>query len=457
MERIHEAAVRILLEQGIRVHYDPAREAAGRAGIRVDGQRVFPDRVRIDELVQQTRSPRSPDDSDAAHEPDPAIWLSVPMYCEFAHDVETDSVVPFTTDSLIEATKFVDTMDGYRVIGSGPGIPHDVPPELQRLKQYLISAQYSRHGWRPNVEESSARAFPYLFEMAEALGHPPRHHIIYIVSPLSLSGHSFEALNAVRDKIETIYVSDMISAGGTAPVRLGDALAMGAAEGMGAAIVVAEYARLSVSWSLRVCPFDPRRMALSLGSPEEFHFQRASDELNAWYHGYDPGPPNGMLHTQAKLPDAQAAAEKMSQMTLAATCGARHFSGAGALSLDEVFSAEQLVVDCELRDHVERLVRGVDPNCDPEAAASEVAEGMAGGFLGLDSTARLYRDIYWLPRIFERRSFNGWHEAGMPRVHDTAREFVREQLVKHDFRLPDDVSRELNAIYARAERALAGG
>jgi hypothetical protein len=42
-------------------------------------------------------------------------------------------------------------------------------------------------------------------------------------------------------------------------------------------------------------------------------------------------------------------------------------------------------------------------------------------------------------------------------VHDTARELVREQLAKHDFRLPDDVSRELDAIYARAEAALASG
>jgi trimethylamine--corrinoid protein Co-methyltransferase len=457
IDRIHQAAVRILLEQGIRVHYDPAREAAGRVGIRVDGQRVFPDRVRIDELVHQTRSRQTPHDPQTDREPTPAIWLSVPMYCEFVHDLETDTVAPFTTDSLIEATKLVDTMDSYRVIGSGPGIPHDVTGELQRLKQYQISARYSRHGWRPNVEESSARALPYLFEMAEALGHPPRSHVIYIISPLSLSRQSFEALNAVRDKIESIHVSDMISAGGTAPVRLGDALAMGAAEAMGAAIVVAEYARLPVQWSLRVCPFDPRRMALSLGSPEEFHFQRASDELNAWYHGRDPGPPNGMLHTQAKLPDAQAAAEKMSQMTLAAACGARHFSGAGALSLDEVFSAEQLVVDCEMRDHVERLVRGASLNCDPEAAAGEVAEGMDGGFLGMDSTARLYRGIYWLPRIFERRSFSGWYQAGMPRVHGTAREFVREQLGKHDFRLPDDVSRELDAIYARAEAAIVGG
>ena len=458
MERIHQAAVRILLEQGIRVHYDPAREAAARAGIRVDGQRVYPDRARIDELVRQTRCERTPESSQSQveEEAQPTLRLTVPMYCEFIHDLDADDVVPITTQSLIEATKLVDTMDPYRVVGSGPGVPHDVPGELQRLKQYHISAQYSRHGWRPNVEESSPRAFPFLFEMAQALGHPPRHHVIYIISPLALSRHSFGAFNAVRDRVETVGVYNMLSAGGTAPVRLADALAMGAAEAMGAAMVVAEYVRRPVDWGVRVCPFDPRRMALSLGSPEEFHFQRASDELNAWYHGWDPGPPSGMLHTQSKLPDAQAAAEKMSQMTLAAVCGARDFSGAGTLSLDEVFSAEQLVIDCELRDHVERLVGGVDLGCDPEAAAAEVSAGIELGFLGLDNTARLYRKIYWLPRLFERRSFSGWREVGRSRLRDRAREMVREQLKAHDFRLPEDVSRELDAIYARAEKALSG-
>jgi len=433
--------MRILLEQGIRVHYEPAREAAAQAGIRVTGDRVFPDRRLIDDLVKQTRAEGTGEQWEPEEETEPTLRLTVPMYCEFIHDLQTDDVLPITQGSLIEATKFVDTMDPRRVAGSAPGVPHDVPGELQRLKQYHISAQYSRHGWRPNVEESSPRALPFLFEMAEALGHQPGYLTIYVISPLSLSRHSFEAVNSVRGKLESVGVSNMLSVGGTAPVRPADALALAAAEAMGATIVVGEHVKLPVSWGVRVCPFDPRTMAMSLGGPEEILFQRASDEVNAWYHGWAPGPPSGMVHSQAKLPDPQAAAERMCQMTFAAICGTRHFSGAGALSLDEVFSPEQLVIDCEIRDHVQRMIGGADFGCDVEACAADVAAGIEGGFLGLESTAHLYRQIYWLPNLFERRRFTGWQEAGRPRLRE--------------FEVPADVKGELDAVYARAERDLA--
>jgi hypothetical protein len=46
-------------------------------------------------------------------------------------------------------------------------------------------------------------------------------------------------------------------------------------------------------------------------------------------------------------------------MALGAFLGARHFSCAGTLSLDEIFSPVQLLVDCEMRDWVQRAIQGV--------------------------------------------------------------------------------------------------
>jgi trimethylamine--corrinoid protein Co-methyltransferase len=458
LERIHEAAVRILTELGLRVYHEEARQLCLRAGMRVEGERVFPDKQRIEELLARTRrgweEEAAGPSTSLSPGPEPRLTLSVPMYCEFVHDLETDEVVPFTRERLIEATKFVDTMAGRGVTGAAPGIPQEVPPALHRLEQYRIGARYSRHGRRPVMEELSPRAFPYLMDMAEALGHPVRGHVIYVISPLALSRESLEGLTAILPRLESVSVSNMLSVGGTAPVRLPQALALAAAEAMGASIVVAAFSGLPVDWGVRVCPFDPRTMAMSLGSPEELLFQRASDEVTAWYHGWDPGPPSGMIHSQAKLPDAQAAAERMCQMTMAALCGARDFYGGGALSLDEVFSAEQLMIDCEIRDHLQRLVRGTETECDPEACLAEVAAGLEGGFLGLESTASRYRQIYWLPRLFERRRFTGWQEAGRPRLGDRAKEMVREQLKQHDYELAPELWRELDRIYARAEREL---
>jgi len=457
LARIHEAAVRVVTAQGLRVRHGPARKAAARAGLRVEGERVFPDRQQVEELTAGRGAARPEDGVPGqAGIGVPALQLYVPKYCEFVHDLDRDEVVPLTTERLIEATKLVDTMAARNVYGSVPGIPTDVPPPLQRLAQCRIGARYSRHGRTPNVEELSPRAFPYLLDMAEALGSPYRYHVVYVVSPLTLSGESCEGLAAILPRLESIHVSNMLSVGGTAPIRLADALALAAAEAMGASLVMAAFSRLPVDWSVRVCPFDPRTMALSLGGPEEVLFQRASDEVTAWYQGREPGPPSGMLHSRAKLPDAQAAAERMCLLLFGALGGTRSFSGAGMLSLDEVFSGEQLMVDCEMRDHVQRLLQGADTDCDPAAAAAEIAAGLERGFLGLESTASAYRQVYWLPTLFLRDSFASWKAAGASRLGERAREMVRECLRRHDYELAPEIRRELDRIYARAERDLLG-
>ncbi len=132
-------------------------------------------------------------------------------------------------------------------------------------------------------------------------------------------------------------------------------------------------------------------MSVTLGGPEEYPLQWACDELNAWYHNRPVGPPWGSLHTQAKLPDQQAAVEHMTGLFTGALFGARVFTGIGRMSLDEVFSPEQAVIDLELRDHVQRLLAEADVGCDPEACLAEAKAGAEGGFLGLDSTVEQYQ------------------------------------------------------------------
>jgi len=247
-----------------------------------------------------------------------------------------------------------------------------------------------------------------------------------------------------------------MSVGASAPVKIADALALAVAEVVGGSIVAREVTGLAVGWSVRACAFDLRGMALGMGSPEEMLFQWCSEEVNAFYHGVEPGPPGGSLHTQAKLPGPQASAERMSQLVMGALFGTRVFGGIGRLSLDEVFSAEQAVMDCELRDYAQRLVAGLDCDCDPAACVAEVEAGLDDGYLGLESTVRSYRQAYWLPRLFERRSLSGWLNAGSPDLRGRAKEMVREQLKRHDYELEPELRREMERIYARAERELAG-
>ncbi|MBC8458690.1 MAG: trimethylamine methyltransferase family protein [Deltaproteobacteria bacterium] len=148
-------------------------------------------------------------------------------------------------------------------------------------------------------------------------------------------------------------------------------------------------------------------MAMVLGSPEDFLLQFANSEINAYFHGTRWYPGIGGIHTNAKFPGVQACAEKSSLMTTGALLGERGFGSAGTLSLDEVFSAEQLIYDLEIKDHVQRLVEGIDGDCDPERCLQDVIEGVQQKtFAGLETTLQNYRHVYWHPRLFNRQFFS---------------------------------------------------
>jgi len=460
LEHIHEAALRLLESIGLLVRAPQAREAAARLGLTVREQRVLFDRATVNAFVEEFRAPPAVEEE----EPDPSsdILLAPCQYAVMTHDIETDQVVPFTTDRLIEAAKLLDTLTPYGVIAKTPGTPMDVPGDLQPVLKYKIQALYCRHGRRP-VELGTPRATPYLLDMAEALGHPVTVADVYVVSPLTIGGESFDCALEQRHRLQSLMVSNMSSMSATAPIRLGDALALGVAEVVSAAILAREVVGLPVDWSVRVTPFDPRFMCLTLGGPEEFPLQWASEEVNAWYHGRAPGAPWGGLHSQAKLPDQQAAVERTTMMLTLALFGTRVFGGIGRLSLDEVFSPEQAVIDLEIRDHVQRLIAGADGVCDPESCLAEVAAGLPSGFLGLDSTAELYAQTYWRPRLFWRGMVNEWQlalsaaegAAHAPALRARAKDMVRRQLKLHDFEPEPEARRAVERIYAAAERELA--
>jgi len=181
----------------------------------------------------------------------------------------------------------------------------------------------------------------------------------------------------------------------------------------------------------------------------------ASSEVDAYFHGRPSQPAVGNIHTLAKLPGPQAAAEKASTMTVGALLGATEFHCAGTLSLDEIFSSIQFIADLEVKDHVQRLVRGLETGCDADATVADVREGLKGGFMGTERTLDRYRDLYWHPRLFERRFLGPWRSASSPTFNQLAREMGRELVAGYDYEPPTGVRREIEHIWVRAEQELA--
>jgi trimethylamine:corrinoid methyltransferase-like protein len=149
--------------------------------------------------------------------------------------------------------------------------------------------------------------------------------------------------------------------------------------------------------------------------------------------------------------------EKTSWVVVHALGGFRDFwFGAGQLSMDEVFSPAQFVIDLELGRWATRLIRGVAWDDEPGAAARVIAEAAPDGdYLTHESTIGALGDLHE-SGLFPRTSVAQWREAGEPDLRVRAVAKAKALIASHDYRLDGRVQAELDRLWAKAQ-ALAGG
>jgi trimethylamine--corrinoid protein Co-methyltransferase len=457
LERIEAGALRLLAEVGLAIRSDELTQRLRGRAYRWQGERVLLEPGTVREYLGVTRQRHGDQFSVEPLTPDPApdLTLSTLCYSQYLHDPETDRLLPFTTERLIEATKLVHVAGEERVSRQVPGCPQDVPPDLATVVQCWVDATYCGSGFVGDVH--TGRNLPYLMDVARVFGKEITGQVVYAVTPLTLGSEGLENVFTFEDRWQWTAVGNMASLGVTTPLAVADAFAFLAAEVIGAAVLLQDVTSIPTHFGLRLCPADLRTLFLTLGTPEDVLLQFANAEVNAFFQGTRWSPAVSGVHTMAKLPGAQSCGEKASQMTLGALLGARHFGLAGGLSLDEVFSPEQLIYDMELRDNVARLVAGLEiGDCDPERCVAEAWEALAGhGFASLDSTFDHYREVYWHPRLYERDLLMAWRQGGSVTIREKAQARARELVARHDFRLPDDQQREMDDILARAQAELS--
>jgi trimethylamine---corrinoid protein Co-methyltransferase len=452
--RVHALALRILDEIGVDVPDSGVRRSLQGHGFSTVGTRTLITPSVADAYADEMRAGlepgRSPDDTEEAPGP---IMLTVSSYALQLHDLESDSVVPMTAPRLIEMCKLVDNLAEEGVVNAPPGIPTEIHPDLQPLAQYRIAATTARQGASP-VDPTSAVTVNYLLDMAEVMAQPITSLPIYIPTPLRFGGDSLDVVLACLDRLDEIRVSSMPSTGASAPMQPFGALALSVAEVLGGAVLAHALTGKRATFGIGLFPFDLRAGAMVFGAPESMLFQLLCQDLNTFYGwGWHSAPNN--IHVMAKRPDAQAAAEKAAIMALGAGLGARRFDCAGALSLDEIFSPEQLVLDCEIRNWTARALQGITLGAgDVDDWLGEIRAGIQHGFMALDSTLDHYKEQMWYPKRFERRASGPWLSEGQPHLSTRLHDEVRRRIAAHDFELDSGRCRDLDRIYHAAESAI---
>ncbi|MBI2940186.1 MAG: trimethylamine methyltransferase family protein [Chloroflexi bacterium] len=454
LQAMHEAALRILDEVGLAVDN---KEIIGLLTLH-DGARVERGRLHLapwlveEHATAYRRQARSDGKAPGRRAPWD-IRLTISGGPHFWVDPDTDQVRPITLDDLILGTRLVDALDEEGVRGRIPAVVLDVPAPLMALLEYKVACEHSRHG-RGFVNPCPIAGLEFLYAMHQVMGHD-FHLPLYVVSPLRLVGESLEAVLHFRRRANVSHSSSSMPIMGVdAPIHLRGAFVQSIAEALGGYVVLKLIdPDAPATFSVMAFAFDMRYANMVYGSPE----QNLCDLMGLWvnaFYGHRIGTRS--LRTMAKRPGLQAAAEKAASAAFGALAGSRSFSGAGILALDQVFSPEQLMLDVEIRNYASRLVRGI--RFDQEALALDVIAAAAPGgeYLLHESTLSHFRDEFWTPDLFERRTVKAWQTHQERDVRELARTRVREKLAVSSFELDADKRRVLDEIYRRASERLVG-
>ena len=173
---------------------------------------------------------------------------------------------------------------------------------------------------------------------------------------------------------------------------------------------------------------DLRSGAAACGGPEDLFLQMASAQLARTY-----GVPSsvGTFATGAKSADWQAGLENGLSGLASCLAGADLLCGAGLLFGARVFSPEEMVMDCEIFSLIRQLVTPAAMEID-DAILDVIEEvGPGGHYLGTQHTlANMRRQ--WMPRLFDRTSWEEWQAGGRSGPREAAAERVNSVLENHE-------------------------
>ncbi len=449
IQQMHDAALRVLREIGIQVANARALQMLAAAGARVDGDRAFFEPSFVEERLAAILATR---DQARRRVPSERLTIGIGDMCQYYHSPHSGEIELMTTANVIEATQCAEVMRDAGIGSYVPGVPRDVPQQLQAIVEYRIGSEFLTG--HPTLDTlHPPEALPYLLEMAEAMGRPLTGGGMFTVSPLRLAGYEFDIAVQHADRWQRFWVTSYPAVGATAPVRLRAAWVLSIAECLGGAVTLQVIGGgKPVYFNIGMFPFDLRTLAIVGGMPEIPWMYWCSAQVNRFY---DPSAGYSMvLSTQAKQPGVQAGYEKGMAGAFGVLTGCDDLHYAGVMSFDDIFSPEQMVLDVELRDALEHLRRGI-PAEDPDCWLDEIREGIKSGYVQADATLDHYRETYWFPRLFDRAGWHTFRAEGGKTADQRAGEEIMARLRGYQFRPPVAIE-SVRRIFREAWDRLGG-
>ncbi|MEM8645669.1 MAG: trimethylamine methyltransferase family protein [Pseudomonadota bacterium] len=459
---IHQTALTILEDVGMKILAPSARRVFSDAGFQVDDDSMLVrfDRQGLEAAVAKAPSQfeltaRNPQHNIAFGGPN-AVFTAVggPAYCM---DLDKGRRAG-TYAEMCDFMRLIQSLNIIHQEGGGGFEALDLPAETRHLDLFYAEITLTDKNWQP-WGMGRAQAMDAINMAAISLGKsveqlkdiPVFACIINTNSPLQLDVPMAEGLMTMAEHGQAAVITPFTLAGAMSPVTLAGALSQQHAEAMvGIALTQLVRPGVPVMYGGFTSNVDMKTGAPAFGTPEYAQAAQASGQL-ARHIGV---PFRSSNVTSANTNDAQAAYESMMALWGAMTGQAHMINpAAGWLCGGLVASFEKLIIDAEM---LQMMAAYMEPFSveTPDLALEAVRDvGPAGHFFGTSHTMERYENAFNAPLVSNWDSYETWMERGSLTAEQRANEIWKQLL--RDYEQPTidvAIDDELKDYVARAKR-----
>lgn len=444
-EEILEEALRTLEEIGIEFTdetlFPKIRE---KVICTYEGRRIRLPREKVRAFFQMRRSALA---LSQEHQED-RITVGGNWHAWYLCDPVTNKPRAASVEEAIQMARLAESLGAGR--GPIPVAPENILLQLHTMECERI-ALFHTEGMGGCLTATDPEEIAVLKEMHQIAGRRYLLALEPLISPLRLNSEVMEIYFRWRDDpdLDITIFTPIPMAGATAPLVFPAALVQTLAEGLAQDYLFYHLSdgKIQEGFNLRLDPFDMRHTNIAFGTPEWCLFKQATVEL--WNELVGGIYSFGSFRTNSRCVDAQSMMERTASFMWQMEMGIRHFSAVGQMSVDEVFSPVQAVLDRELAGYGNRLLRGLeDVWLDAEETEEALKEGLAGhNYMDTESTIAYFKDTYDMTRISDARNVMAWNTAGMPGFEQTAWKMAQERIKAHTFELEEEKKKEIDRLF----------
>lgn len=458
-EKIFNAALEVLERTGVDIYSDEALSLLKQANCYIDGKRVRIPSYLVKKALNTVPSRLVLCDRNGNRKlflEGYNSYFGPGPTCPNFIDIDTGERRKTIKQDVVNTARVADALSNINFVMSLSMISDHTPTlaDVHEVHAMLQNTTKPLVGWTFNLE-GLKDIIDMCIAVAGSLENLQRNPFIVIYSepttPLSHSKEALEKLLFLAEKnIPVIYTPGMVL-GGTAPITIAGALAVGVADNL-TGLLLSQLKREGAPFIAAAPggPMDMRTMQHCYGAPEFTLVHAASTDV---FHYLNLPIWSAAGASDSKLVDAQAATEAAFQIFASASSGAHLIHDVGFIDSGLTGSLEQLVMGDEIIGMVRRFIKGVDVDEDHLALDLIHKVGPGGQFITAEHTFKYFKQDLWTPTLLDRQVYSNWEIQGKKsmteRINEKVKKILEEQIPEP---LPEKILKKIDDILEQAEQ-----